>query len=550
MNNQKCIQCDNDAEMCFVGEKEGVEFNFYACKEHFLDMISNKVNDEGYAYKGTFSLEESEVPQVAPQAPQEVPQAVLQDVSQEDSQENLQAPQMPLQAPQEVPKLALPPSPEPLAEDVVGVDQRSGREISGRGKLRAMIDEAEAKAAGFTLETPLYSIGTKVVDIGIQNFKRSRQEFESKPKIVEACNSLIQQIEREKRRDAIVSLNEVCMLPDGRLTSIKNNQINKGSVVLSSPKTLGQLMSRSSLETTSTDYLKNCPTILRAHNVNYWLSKSDNKEVKFRLRKIVDGSEFLDDELYAVVGTTYSTFDVDRIAEIVKEVCSEDARAEIVYDGYKTRINVTFHSDIKPEECVTGELFKAGIIIKTSDTGEGSIHVSSFVERNLCLNLIVIDHAVQNVVRRRHKGDPDVIAEVVRTGIESAYGKIGGFVSKWGFANKENLRDSTVDLEHNNNSDSPKMNIASELFMAGLFNGMIDRELITVRGKKTEAITNLLSAWEKEPATTKAGAINAITRYAHESDQNSPWDEDTLQEQAGEILFSDKPLPWLMVRDE
>lgn len=529
----KCEMCDNQAVFAFIGTKNGQEETFYGCKEHFLDMISTKVNEQGYQFVQTFPIKEEIVPQAVPQAiPQAIPQAVV--------------------PPKVVPQVMDAEKTTVKNDDVVGTDAASGRDISGTGKLRAMVDEAEAVASGFTLAKPLYSIGTKVIDVGVQNFRRSREEFEAKPKVIEACDAFLARIEQEKRRDSIVRMNEICMLPNGRLTKIQDDRVKNGSVVLASAKTLGQLMAKSALESTGVGYLESCPTLLRAHNVNHWMSVTDpGREIKLRMRKIVNEGIVTDDsEVYAVVSPSYATFDADKIASIVKSVCPEDARAEVLYDGYRTRINVTFHSDIKPEDCVTGELFKAGIIVKTSDTGDGSIQVSAFVERNLCLNLIVIDQAVQNVVRRRHKGDQDIIAEIVENGIQSAYGKIEGFVKKWGFANKEDLLTNTIDLEIKNDAMSPKHSLTSELFMAGLFNGMIERELVTVKGKRDDAIDNLVSAWNKEPMLTRAGAINAVTRYAHEVEQNSPWDEDVLQEEAGKLLFSNQPLPWLMVKQD
>ena len=37
----------------------------------------------------------------------------------------------------------------------------------------------------------------------------------------------------------------------------------------------------------------------------------------------------------------------------------KDARAEVVYDGYRARLSVLFHSNIQPERCVAGEIHAA-----------------------------------------------------------------------------------------------------------------------------------------------------------------------------------------------
>ncbi len=554
--NVACEKCNSAANHGVRLSKNNTEENFYGCTEHYLSIISDKVNS-GYDFVGGFNVIPEAVENKPVQTVESKPVQIVESVPEVVAEVMTEVVPVPsrvvlsnfspvIEAPivltpvEEVAKPVL-----KLVEKAPEIDEKSGREISQTGKLRAVIDASEAELSGFALKHTLYSVGTKVVDVGVENFKRSRQEFEKKPTVSDACATLIEKIQSEQRRDKITRVNEVGMLPDGRITKVQNNQFGRSSIVLAHPKTLGQLMMRSGLNNTGTGYLESCPPLLRAQNVNHWLATSDPKsELKLRMRKVMNKG-VLDDEIYAVVGPNYSTFDADKIAQIVSDVCPKDGRAEVVYDGFKTRISVEFHSDIKPEECVAGELFKAGIIIKTSDTGDGAIKVQAFVERNLCLNLIIIDQAIQTVVKRRHTGDRDTIAEVINRGIEAANKKIEGFVKRWGFANKEDLLKNSIDLEHKSDAQSPRFSLSHELFMAGLFNGMIDQELITVKGKKETAIENLLDAWSHEPQVTRAGAINAITRYAHESEQSSPWDEDVLQEEAGRILFSNRPLPWL-----
>jgi len=78
---------------------------------------------------------------------------------------------------------------------------------------------------------------------------------------------------------------------------------------------------------------------------------------------------------------------------------------------------------------------------------------------------------------------------------------------------------------------------------------LMERELVAVKGKRENIVDNLVEAWQKEPVMTKAGMVNAITRFAHEGDQKDPWMEDALQAQAGRLLFRSQPLPWLLPRE-
>src|SRR5262249_22568645 len=67
----------------------------------------------------------------------------------------------------------------------------------------------------------------------------------------------------------------------------------------------------------------------------------------------------------------YSPLDVDTIATQLHGLVAKDARAEAFYDGYRARLSVLFHSNIEPEHCVAGEIFKAGVSITTADDGTG-----------------------------------------------------------------------------------------------------------------------------------------------------------------------------------
>jgi hypothetical protein len=238
---------------------------------------------------------------------------------------------------------------------------------------------------------------------------------------------------------------------------------------------------------------------------------------------------------------------VDKIAEAVRLATPPGARGTVTYDGYKARFEVLFHSDVQPEEFVAGEFFRAGVIVSTDDTGGGSIRGSSVVFQNLCLNLIVIDKANQDLFRIRHVGSIRELARRFEEGFKQALGKLDHFVTQWGFATRENV------LDHIPASERP-IRLADAL--PGLFNGIIERELVPVRGKRPEAVKRLVQAWEadKSSATihhnglTRAAIVNAFTRYAHEAPQPTPFVEDEIQAAAGGLLYSKAPFPYLPIK--
>jgi len=527
-------ECSSVAEHVLIVTKEEKEYKFYGCKNHFMDVCAYYINNGGYSFKGTEVLQQ-DVSSVTP----------ISSPPVEVKLEPVEPPKVLWPASAIVPVVPAPvmSAPAPVAPIVVpSKNEGRGTAIDEIGRMRVMIDQAEISEAGFAMRPSLHSIGTKITKSDAEDFRRSREKWEARPKVAEACDVLVETIKKEDRQDIIWPMPDIYMMPDGRI----GRESKQGSIILANSKILGQLMNRSVLETTGRGYLERCPPALRAMNVNSWLKMtSNNVESKLRTRKITN-----DREIFGVVSPRYSVFDVDEIAVIVKEVCPSDARAEIIYNGFNTRINITFHTDINPEDAVAGEIFKAGISVKTSDDGTGAIKVAAYVERSVCLNLIIFDTAIQQAINRRHTGDESVIAEIIRKGIRSANDKVGVFAKKWGVANKEQLVACTVDLEHLKNDElSPRFSLSHELFMAGLFNGLMERELVAVKCKREKTVENLVEAWQKEPAMTRAGMVNAITRFAHESEQKDPWMEDTLQSQAGNLLFRSQPLPWLLPKE-
>src|SRR5262249_9089421 len=98
-----------------------------------------------------------------------------------------------------------------------------------------------------------------------------------------------------------------------------------------------------------------------------------------------------------------------------------------VYDGHRARLNILFHSNIEPERCVAGEIFKAGVLVTSADDGSGAIRISAEVWRNLCRNLIILGRARIPVARRRHVGRG--IAGDIEAGIQASLAKVATFAA-------------------------------------------------------------------------------------------------------------------------
>jgi hypothetical protein len=432
-----------------------------------------------------------------------------------------------------VPVQAAPPAPVLVLPPV-----REGG-VCAEGKARAEADEADAVAAGWSLAPPVYAIGSRVNSTGVANFRASRVEHDDKPSVAEACGKLVDLIKTEDRRDLVVQVPTLTMLDDGRITR------GGGTLEVSSRAITGV---GTHITPGGGSYLRACEPDLRAINFNRWAARGFRedgratakaieawqeggevgqqpgpvmveKEVTLRTRLNHASGER---EAWSFVGPRYGAHDVDAIAEQVmrSEAIPGDAKCDITYDGYRMRMDVLFHTNIQPEKAVAGEIFKAGIMLKTADDGSGSIQVSAQVFRNLCLNLIIIDHAKELVTRRKHYGTG--IEDAVANGIATAMGKVQVFADKWSEATLENV------LERYGCGD-----------VESVFRGLVHNKVVHVSGIRPEDMyERLMRAYQAEPGYGKTAIVNAVTRCAH-TDSWSRWtDVEDLERKGGELLFA------------
>lgn len=416
-----------------------------------------------------------------------------------------------------------------------------GSTVDAVGAARALDDTILAKLNGFAPQQPLFTRGTKVFDLGVDNARQSRVEHNEKPLVEEACVQFIQRIAAEKRADEVVPFDRLRMNAKGELVNACEVVPGQGPMIATDGKLgpmtnrgFASLLSRSGIG--GHQYLSAIPAKLRAINVNHHFSGRDGcpipeGDVKIRTRRTHGGRE-----IFAVVSPKYTSYDAHMVAgELITAVEGTQARGSVLYDGERARFEALWHSDVQPEDYVAGEFFKAGIIITTADDGSGSCRVSACVWQNLCLNLIIIDEAEQEIERIRHIGAVETMAARLRAALVAAEEKVAGFVKKWGYACRDIL-DQPGDMSVN-------------AIIPGYFNGVIERELVPVRGKRQDVVRSLVQMYEKDESSatrkgfTRAALANAFTRWAHEVNTD-PWLQDDVQRAAGLLVQSTDPLPF------
>lgn len=427
-----------------------------------------------------------------------------------------------------------------------------GQTVVESGRARSASDEAGARAGGFTPAQPLYSRGTAVVDLGVENARAARAEFDVMPRVEECVTGFLADFAQERRRDQTFVKHDMQMDKAGRLA------LPSGERCSVNERAFGPLCNR--LGMGGGDYLAKCWPELRAINLNRWTALFKQQHTaKVDAWRARGGGEDAPEasrlvlrtrdvgvqgrEVFAAVSENYAAFDVDKVAQALALAMPCDARLRVEYDGFRARFDVLFHSTVQPEDFVAGEFFRGGITIRTDDTGGGSLRGSSFVEQNLCLNLIIIDKQVQPLFSLRHLGSVERLAEQFREGMRAAQDSLSHFLTQWGFARRDDLvAEAAEDIRAQVGADATRMTLSD--FFEGFANGVIERELVplrahhgaTVRDLRRMYLDDTSSDGPRSGRVTRAGVVNALTRYAHKVEVD-PWKAEEIERGAAGLLW-------------
>ncbi len=418
--------------------------------------------------------------------------------------------------------------------------------LDPRNLERLRLQERIAEEGGFSLQPPIFALGTPVNEIGRENFRKSRKDFEALPPARTVFRPFLERVAAEVRKDVVVPVNSVTMLEDGRITR------GNGALLLDGTRTFRQLLERTPCEEpgAAAKYLSIISPERRASEVNHWLRHAEEGDsMVLRTRNAIaqnnGGLMGYGKEVFAIVSEGYSRgLEVDSLVEHVQtmladEILPGDARAEVTYDGRRMSVRILWHSNILPEQVCAGEVFKASVSINAADDTSKGLEVFKEVLRNLCLNLIILHDAKVAMGRKVHRGDTAKLVQWLYSTVRAAVQGVRGFAELWQGANTRYLNAPNVvrDLPANTtNADVVK----------GVYRGLLKQGRVKVPGYRREAAVDaLFQRWNVEPKAHVAGVVNGITRAAHELDFPNVWAGQELEQQAGQVLAARKPFQWV-----
>jgi len=186
--------------------------------------------------------------------------------------------------------------------------------------------------------------------------------------------------------------------------------------------------------------------------------------------------------------------------------------------------------------------------VLTDDTGSGSVVLRAFVKQHLCNNMVMIDRSAKDVARLQHRGTVEELANRFRNSFDQALGKLDHFLIAWDYAKAEPV------IERAQAATTAVIPTDAVAAVPGFLNGILERELVPVRGKAKDTVPVLMQMWLADTSSdagrcNRAAIVNAFTRYAHEVEDNVDRTEE-IQNAASALLFGvgerdPDPLPYV-----
>lgn len=378
---------------------------------------------------------------------------------------------------------------------------------------RCLEDQKVAERMGFSLDPPVYPIGTRVVKMGQDKLREIREKWEKYPLVEDAAEELARTIAAEQRLDVEIPLHqiEVEMNPFrlsvwGERLSLTRNGMLSLMTQAGIPRALLKLIEDRS------------PSIAGKSLELIHTTLGDDKEKIVNVRtRVQDDVE--DRVTYAVVSRGYESVNhTTTWAQAADLFKGSGARAQAIYNPATTRadLRVLWVTPIEPEKAAAGEIFRAGVQLRNRDDGGGSFHVVRVLWRNRCLNFYIIGTAeIRTSVRHFGKAFKDR----VDTAIAESHEGMGLMAERWNAARMSQVLNE--DLE------------AKDLFLK-----LIKYDLVAKpTGVRRDIFADMLvEAWNEEPGNSKADIINAVSLAAHRYGWSSADDVAVLEQSAGALL--------------
>jgi hypothetical protein len=486
-------------------------------------------------------------------------------------------------------------------------------EVDREAAARVARDAETLRSVGLAPPPTMYADGTTLWEVGKAAARAERREHDALPDAVPAMERLEAEVKAEDRRDVIVSLAalrltsglELCReggplakangRPELPRVAVEEAALRRLQADLRAAiKADGDLgiatlaaMPQASLREQAARTWNHCAAALNDAEKR----TGDRKTVALRTRKVeVPGEGGAHDllgaattaagaprreQVYAVVSEGYGECDADKIARACRELVEGQAgriKADVIYDraAGKVKIDlVTRTSVLDGEQCV-GDLSRAGLRVRSDDTGKGSLNVWAFVERIRCRNrTLVAAEGAHTVIR--HLGDPQRLLLRLQEALAASSGALLTFAAQWAEAagdkitarleaekreQRAQLAELVEDLTRRDHLRATLADLglspSGQAVLDGTYRSLLrEHELAPAKAVEEQVAALRAAHWSPENAgaardrsggLSRAAVANGVTLWAQGQPLGVAHAAEAL---AGRIVSGDAALSWL-----
>ncbi len=361
--------------------------------------------------------------------------------------------------------------------------------------------------------------GEKLTENGLRIHKRERKAFENMPLAGDLMSDIISQVKNEKRKDVLIPIKELRMNAEGQI-----HRLNSRHAYNVEPDAFKQIIKKCGVFPNATRLFSLMAESMVAEVFNHQITRyaDDSKfplgdKIKVGLREL-NGKR----SIYRFVSPIYASWGADSVLQELQNMIpsQSDARGDFIYNPYSTMVSgsALWHTPKADESICNGDVFKAGIYLKTADKRNSGITARTVAWRIQCSNRQ--ETAMENCgsFYSIHKGDIEKIRQGFQETIIEGREAYASFMTCWNKLSQMNVQkyslwgkrfDSVEDaLEHAVDVGKISLDIANNVL-----------------------VEHLLSAYKEEEGDDLTALVNAVTRAAHKAPLNT--DQQLHLEQTG-----------------
>ena len=307
----------------------------------------------------------------------------------------------------------------------------------------------------------------------------------------------------ERKVDMVVDSRSMQLLPTEENDATTNASvlmnIGDSKIMEITPTAHRQLATRLKIPYAYYERVMENNPVLLAENVNNWLGQTQNKRM---VRTYGSDGSTVWDIMRADLSNKYLAFDNEDVAEAVLPVMFDEKLDIISSNVTDKKLYIKAVTDKLTGEIAEGDVVRGGVIVSNSEVGFGSVNVQAYIERLVCMNVMIAEKSFS----RRHIGASHEITdllsrETLNKTSEALAGQVQDVVKN--VLSSEGFNNVLGKLQETTQTEIAKPIDAVEI---------IQKQFSFTEDEKDSVLNHLIKGGD----TTKWGLTNAVTRTSQD----------------------------------